>query len=311
MKLTVIIPAKKNGELDILDSLRNQQEMPFQVIVIRGSNPSKNRNRGIARARGDFVAFTNAHSSFPNDWTLQIRNIFENCPNIDMIGGPQLTPKSNTGFGNISGYAFSSLFGAWKLRKRYSPAKTMLDVDETVLTSANLICKKKVVDIVKFDEGIYPGEDPKFISDVKVAGFRIGYFPKIISYNKRRATVRGLIKQIFNYGKVRPQKESFFTTLKNPFFFGPSLFLLYLLFLVGLISISPSITGNVVGGFETGLSWLFLPLAFYILLALLFSLIDSAKNKDLKAIFILPFIYPMIHLSYGVGMVWGYLKKLK
>jgi len=45
-------------------------------------------------------------------------------------------------------------------------------------------------------------------------------------------------------------------------------------------------------------------------LIILFGIGDSIKNKDYKAIFILPLIYPLIHLSYGYGMIYGYLKKL-
>jgi len=53
------------------------------------------------------------------------------------------------------------------------------------------------------------------------------------------------------------------------------------------------------------------PFIAYLVLIFLFSLYDSLSNKDFKAIFILPFIYPMIHLSYGIGMIYGYIKKLR
>jgi len=53
---------------------------------------------------------------------------------------------------------------------------------------------------------------------------------------------------------------------------------------------------------------LFLPLFAYIFLIISFTLYDSIKNKDAKAIFILPLIYSTIHISYGAGMIYGYVK---
>lgn len=167
------------------------------------------------------------------------------------------------------------------------------------------------MDKVKFDTKLFPGEDPKFIADAKKAKFKVAYSPNIRIYHRRRPTVRKLVKQIFNYGKVRPQKESFMETLKNPFFLIPSIFTLYLATLILSTLANPSITGNVIGiGKESSLFSLFfsLPIMCYIFLSLLFSLFGSIKNRSLKAIFVLPFIYLLIHLSYGAGMIYGYLR---
>ena len=56
-------------------------------------------------------------------------------------------------------------------------------------------------------------------------------------------------------------------------------------------------------------SQLFLvPLLLYILLIIIFTFVDSIRNKDYKAIFILPFVYVLIHISYGIGMISSYIK---
>jgi succinoglycan biosynthesis protein ExoA len=180
-----------------------------------------------------------------------------------------------------------------------------------MITSANLICRKKVLEKVKFDPKLFPGEDPKFISDAKKAGFRVAYNPDLIIYHRRRPDVKSLFKQIFNYGKVRPLKEKFSETLKMPFFLIPSLFLLYLA--IVLVTLLVLITKKMIGFQNLNLGiyfWIFLPLFLYIFLALCFALYDSTKNKDYKAILFLPFIYPIIHVSYGAGMIYGYLKKI-
>jgi len=324
MKFTLIVPLAPERNAPILEFIKklDYDKKEFHVLVPIGKNPSLNRNKGIDNAKGEFVVFLDDDAYINSNYLKKVDEFFNNHGEIDVVGGPQLTPYDDSYFGKISGYALSSKFGAWKLSNRYSVNKENLNVDETSLTSANLICKRKVVEKVRFDEKLFPGEDPKFVSDVKKAGFKVAYNPKIIVYHKRRPSYKAFVEQMFNYGRVRPQKESFFETLKRPFFLIPSLFFVYLVLLIGSILVnltSPSInfiTGNVVNinykNFQfnnLGFLWL-LPFFVYILLIILFTFYDSLKNKDLKSIFVLPFLYPSIHLSYGFGMIWGWVRKI-
>ncbi|VVB82872.1 Uncharacterised protein [uncultured archaeon] len=111
-----------------------------------------------------------------------------------------------------------------------------------------------------------------------------------------------MIKQISSYGRTRTDKESFIETLKKPFFLVPLLFCVYLAFLLIFVCLeffNINLIPNLI---------LFLPLGLYFILDLFFSGYESAKNKNLKATFLLLFIFPLIHISYGLGMIQGYLK---
>jgi len=292
-KISLVIPAKQGAKLSVLDNI-NQSD--FEVIVETGNNTSRNRNNGIKKAKTELVAFTNAHTVLKPDWLTQVEKFFKKHPEIDIVGGPQLNYSKEKFFARTSGYALSSLFGACIMSKRYSQGKLTLNADETIVTSANLICKKEVFKKVKFDENIYPGEDPKFISDAKSAGFKIAYTPEIVVYNLRRNSFSELFKQIFNYGRVRPKKESIFETIKRPYFLGPTLFLVYLLILPTLSIIS---------------RYFLAPGLIYLILNLVFSIYESTRNKEFKSAFVLPFIFLTIHLSYGLGFLVGLVEKCK
>jgi len=312
MKFTLVIPVAPERGAEIIESIKklDYPKSEFHVVVVRGLNPSENRNKGADKGTGEYVVFLDDDAKIEPDYLLRIEDFINRHPEIEIVGGPQLTPKDDKGFAKISGYALSSLFGAYKLASRYSCMEESCDVDETCITSANLICKKEVMEKIRFDSSLFPGEDPKFISDAKKIGYKVGYDPKIRIFHRRRADSRSMLKQFFNYGKVRPAKESFFETLKMPFFFVPSLFTIYLALLIISVLIRPTITGNVI---ETNVSsiwfWWFIPIIIYILLMIVFSIHDSIKNKDFKSFPLLLPIYPMIHLSYGIGMIYGYLLK--
>jgi len=292
-KITLVIPAKQGAKLSVLETINKSD---FEIIVETGNNTSRNRNNGIKKAKTEIVAFTNAHTVLNFDWLIQVEKFFKKHPEIDIVGGPQLNYSNEKFFARSSGYALSSLFGASVMSKRYSQGKLSLNADETVVTSANLICRKKVFKRVKFDENIYPGEDPKFISDAKAAGFKIAYTPEIIVYNLRRNSFSELFKQIFNYGRVRPKKENFLETIKRPYFICPTLFLIYLLILPTLSLIS---------------KYFLIPGLIYVILSLVFSVYESILNKEFKSVFILPFIFLTIHLSYGLGFLIGLMEKYK
>ena len=296
MKIYVIIPCAHNTIIYAKNSLNEQGILDKEIISIYGKNTSRNRNIGVEKSDAELVAFTNAHSFFDRNWKKNVLSFFKKYSDIDIVGGPQFTSKNEGLFERASGIAFSSAFGAANVRDRYTSSKTEFDVDETKVTSANLICKKSVFERIGFDETIYPGEDPKFISDAKKAKMRVAYSGDIVTYNKRRSSFLELFKQIFTYGEVRPQKESFIETLKKPFFLVPSLFV------VGIIVFF------ILSIFNSPL-WL-IPLDLYLILGLFFSSIESIKNKNLSYFFILPWIFLTIHVGYGLGMIWGYLKKI-
>jgi hypothetical protein len=300
--LSIIIPLANGRTISI-----QKENLPrdTELIIVEGKNPSKNRNLGVSKAKTKLVAFINGHTTLSLNWAEKVVEFFEKYPEIDIVGGPQFTPKNSNFFEKLCGYALGSFFGSGSVAQRYSGNKLNLNADETMITSANLICKKNVFDKVKFDEKIYPGEDPKFISDAKKIGFKVAFSPEIIVFNQRRSNTREFIIQNYNYGFTRTKKESFLETLKKPFFIAPSLFLIYLLacltyFLVQL---------NKPYGY---LYWIiFSPIFLYSLLSIIFSVIDSVKNRSYKGLFFLPFIYLLIHLSYGIGMIFGCIKNIK
>src|SRR3989344_2867956 len=284
-KITAIIPLGEKRSIEVLETIKRQYEK-INFIIEKGPNHCLNLNRGVKKAKTEILAFINGHTLLPRDWSKKVRLFFEKHPEIDIVGGPQLTAPNASYFEKISGYALGSRFGSGEVSTRYGGKKLILNADETMLTSANLACRKHVLKLVKFDEKLYPGGDPKFISDAKKKRFKIAYSPEIIAYNKRRTNIKDFFIQNFNYGKVRPKKESLSETIKRPSFLVPSLFLIYLVALPFLLIIT---------------QWFFAPVILYAFLSIFFSGYECAKNKDFLAVFILPLIFLIIHISYGLG----------
>ncbi len=293
---SLIIPVAPWRTPEILRSIEklDYPKKDFEVIVEKGKNPSENRNRGIEKSKGEILIFLDDDAKINKDYLNNVENFLKKYSDVGIVGGPQLTPEEDNFFAKISGIVLTSNFGAFKVNRRYKKGKTVLDVDETFLTSANLCIRKKVFNKIKgFNESLYPGEDPELLSRAKTAGLKIAYSPEIIIYHKRRSNFSSFCKQIFKYGFVRPKKNKI--SKGTPVLFTIPMFFAIYFMLIPLLTL---------------ISFLFfIPLFAYILLAFVFSIYDSIKNRRLKVFFILPFLYLFTHLSYGIGMLAGYFNK--
>jgi succinoglycan biosynthesis protein ExoA len=317
MKFSLVITYLKEGSPEVLESIK-QMDYPkkdYEILCLPGpGSPSIYRNKGADVGKGKIIAFIDDDAMVHRDLLKNAKKFFEENPNIDIVGGPQLTPADEKGFARISGYALSSKFGGWNTSNRYESKKLNLNADDTSLTTAILFCKKEVFKEVRFDEKLFPGEDSKFVIDAKKKEFHVAYSPELVVYHRRRPTIKKFVKQIFNYGKVASSRESFLTLAKRPFFVVPSLFLIYMIELLFFAIVKPTIFSNffniLYGNFNL-FSILFVPLLLYLFLSLTFSIYESFRNKDLRGIFFLPFIFPLLHLSYGAGLIWGFLIRKK
>jgi GT2 family glycosyltransferase len=317
MKFSLVITYLKEGSPEVLKSIDaiDYPKKDYEILCLPGpGSPSIYRNKGADKGKGKIIAFIDDDAMVHKDLLKNAEKFFNEHPEIDIVGGPQLTPQNEKGFARISGYALSSKFGGWNTSNRYESKKLNLNADDTYLTTAIMFCKKEVFKEVRFDEKLFPGEDSKFVIEAKQKGLKIAYSPELIVYHRRRPTIKKFVKQIFSYGKTTSTRESFKNLIKRPFFIIPSLFLIYLVELLLIGIVHPSTFNNFFNIFFANFNFsslLFVPLILYIFFSFLFSLIEVFKNKDLRAILFLPLIFPLLHLSYGAGLIWGFLVKNK
>src|SRR3989338_9411409 len=153
MKFSLVVPLAPDRDAPIIESIKklDYPKNEFHVVVVKGLNPSANRNRGAEKAKGDIIVFLDDDALVEKNYLKEAEKFFNEHPEIDIVGGPQLSPFDEIGFAKISGYALSSKFGAWDVSHRYSLRDKNFNANETMTTSANLLCRKSVMDKIKFD----------------------------------------------------------------------------------------------------------------------------------------------------------------
>ncbi len=316
-KVSIIIPVKKINDyikesLKFINKLNYEKNLieviilpdekenfsdkfPFTLKIIETGPvyPGIKRDIGYKNSTGEIIAFIDDDVYPSENWLLSAVKIFEKDENIGAIGGPAITPPSDSYFQKVSGFIYSSFLGGGNYSYRYLPQKAR-QVDD--YPSCNLIIRKDVLDKINgFNTEFWPGEDTviclKIIKNLKM---KIFYDPNVLVYHHRRKFPAGHLNQVKSYGLHRGYFVKKFpeTSFRLSYFF-PSLFVLYLL---SLLVVLPFIKGLFY------LIWL-LPFLFYII----FLIIDGIRFYKY-----LPFVMVGIfitHIFYGVYFIKGLLAK--
>lgn len=289
-------------EILIFSDRISSEVFPKTRILSTGKiGPAQKRNLALQYAQGDILAFLDDDAYPEKDWLLKAVSHFEN-PEVAAVGGPAITPGSDSFFQQVSGAVFLSKASGGN-PERYWPVGKIREVDDW--PSVNLLVRKSDFAAVQgFNCSFWPGEDTKLCLDLrKELNKKIIYDPEVLVYHHRRASLKKHLKQVAGYGLHRGYfaKKYPANSLKIKYFI-PSAFLISIIitWLWGLFSFW--------GKLFFILIWLF----YFLALAIAFFDINK-KIKNIKiSLAALPYIF-LTHLVYGWKFLQGFVfsKNLK
>ncbi len=317
MKFSIIIPVKAINDYihESMSYLLNLDMQDFEVLIITdypemGSfpktriissgpvGPSYKRDMSIEHAQGEILAFLDDDAYPKKDWLTKALKQF-NSSQVAAVCGPAVTPSSDPFWAKLSGAFYTSYMGSGTERFRYWPSGKIKEVGD--YPSVNLFIRKSVFEEMGgFDTHYWPGEDTKLCLEVIKKGYKIIYDPEIFVWHHRRNSLKKHLIQIFKYSVHRGffAKKYPQTSLK-PIYLIPSVFLLYCLSILLLsFGIDP-----ILGGWYTTLLWI------YLVLLVIFSLIEAMNLRNIKIFFMLPLLFFLSHVTYGAGFLIGLFKK--
>jgi succinoglycan biosynthesis protein ExoA len=291
-RFAVVVPIAPGRDPLVLRSLEQQDEpeCSYEVVVERGRNVSRNRNTGIGRTRAPILAFTDDDCVVERDWLARARRFFDEHPDCDAVGGPQLNLDGEGALGRAIGAALGSPFGTARTRYRFKPGPARLDATQFDLTSANLfVTRRALARWGQFDERLWPNEETALLRRIELGGGRIAYEPSITVRHRRRDSPRRLFEQCLGYGRGRARQWAVEgVRTPAPEQWVPCAFLFY----VATLPLA---------------AWLWppalLPLALYAALSLAIAVGAALRRRDPALGALLPLVFAIIHLAYPAGIV--------
>ncbi|MDR1184185.1 MAG: glycosyltransferase family 2 protein [Coriobacteriales bacterium] len=291
IELLFVDSASTDGTKGLLEEFAHKESSFANIRVL--DNPARFLPQGCNVAlraySGDVFIRVDAHAQIPADFIRRNVEVLESGESV--CGGVRPTVlQKPTSWGEALLLAENSAFGS-------SPAAYRRGQERSIVGSVfHGAYRREVFDVVgPYDERLLRTEDNDMSYRIHKAGFRIVLDPAIRSEQFVRSSFCRMARQkeangywIGRMVYIQPGAISLFHLV-------PLAFVLALLafFLMGLL-----------------LSWLpFIALvALYLLadLAMALRAIIQASERSV-ALLVLPFIFPLIHISYGIGTIRGLL----
>lgn len=256
--------------------------------------PAEKRDQGAREAAGEYLVFLD-DDSYPEPDLLSVAVAkFEN--GHVALGGPAVTPATDTFLQKVSGAVFSSKLTGGS-PERYRPVGSERLVDDW--PSVNLMVRRDVfLSVGGFDSPYWPGEDTFLCLKLKRAGHHVLYVPRMIVWHHRREGLGRHMRQVGAYGLHRGYFARHLPeTSRRPQYFLPSAVFLLLLFLpTAAILPSPLRELVLAAGAIYGLG-------------VLAGAVDLVRNNGFSiAVAAIPYVIAT-HLAYGYSFIRGITKR--
>lgn len=278
--------------IEIINQKMLKSNIDYVVISNPKKNPPSSVNIGIKNSKNDIIVRLDAHSEYPTNYISKCVYYLNNieADNVGCI----CKASSNTSVGKSIAYVVSSKFGVGNSSFRINSKNGYVD------TVPFGTFRTKLFDIIGyFDEELPRSEDNEFNYRIRKNGGKIYLFNDVEVVYYSRDTIIKLLKMGFQNGKWTT-----YTGYIIPGSIGIRHFI-PLLFVIGLI----------IGVIITLLKFKILTIVFFSILTiyLIIDLIFTIKAIINNGIgrFLCFIIYPLFHISYGIGSIFGIFKIIK
>ncbi len=279
---------------NIMNDFKKKQENNFHRIEVL-DNPKRTLpcgwNVALKEVTGEVVLRVDAHTFFDDNFITNNVQAIEEGENI--VGGKCISVTQQDNWKEkLLLIAEESIFGCGIADFRRKEEK------EYVSTLAFAMYRKKVFDDVgPYNENLARTEDNEMHYRMKQKGYKFLLSPNIKSYRYARSDLKGMIKQKYGNGKWIGITLKYCPKCFSIYHFVPFLFVLGIIFSAIMAAIGLPIFAYLLAG-------------AYGLFNIANIILITIKNKFSITYLLLPFIFFMLHFSYGFGTIVGILKIL-
>jgi len=248
-------------------------------------------NVGIRQARGAIIVRTDAHSRYPRNYIASLVEWLEKS-GADNVGGVWITrPANDSAKARAIAAGLSSPFGVGNAHFRIGVREP-----KWVDTVPFGCYRREVFDrIGLFDEELVRNQDDEFNARLIRRGGRILLVPDIVSEYFARESLGKLWRTYFQYGYFKPLAARKVGAVLTGRQLVPALFVALLIAGGALAWFVPIAAASIAS-----------VLAVYAAADLLFA-VRSGVSSGWSTVLWLTLVFPVLHVSYGLGYLKGVL----
>jgi succinoglycan biosynthesis protein ExoA len=255
------------------------------VVISQAANHAEALNAGIRAARGEIIARVDAHSYVDRDYVAEVVAALDRHPGAAAVGGAFL-PVGETLRERVAGLARSVRLG---VGGGYGADR--LPHDHPVRSvQCGAYRRQALLAVGGFDPAMAYGEDDELHWRLRQRGFQVMLCPALRQLYRPRASLAGLWRQYWNYGRGRMR-----VLRKHPDFLAPR-HLTPSVLVIALAGLAAA--GTVVPAAHTALA-----LVAGAWVAVLVGASCVARGAEWRERLLLPSAVAGMHLAYGLGLL--------
>ena len=279
---------------EIMEKFQNEDNGFYAVNIYNsmGKNQASAWNVAIEHATGDIIIRVDAHSKIPRQFVS--RNVFNIQEGENIVGGgrPNICANPNPWTKTLLA-AEESLFGSSVADYRRPAAQK--EYHDSLFHAAYR--REVFATVGGFNENLGRTEDNELHYRIRQAGYKMCCCPEIISFQHTRSNFKRMCSQKYGNGYWVGLTLGVCPGCLSYFHFIPFVFLLTVV--------------------ATLLVWILAgqPVYFAIVMAMytMFNFVNTVGafvlKKSINPLFLLlPLLFPILHLTYGVGTLVGLIK---
>ena len=291
MEILLIDSMSTDHTRDIMEKFRETEKSFLKISVF--SNEKKKLapgwNVALKNYIGDAIIRIDAHATIPNNFIRKNVEILESGESV--CGGirPNIIDE-HTPWKDTLLLAEQSMFGSSIAPYRSGKKKTYV---KSLFHGAY---RREVFDKIGFyNEELGRTEDNEIHYRMRKAGFKLCYCPEIVSYQHTRNTLKGMLKQKYGNGYWVALTLKACPECLAIYHFVPFAFVGGIVVTSALAVCHHSLLAKLMWG-------------AYSCLAILMSFMAVKGQKKYWQQLLLPILFFLLHVSYGIGSVVGFLK---
>lgn len=194
LEILVVVGRSVDNTRDVVDRITREDPRVRRLDNPRSGIPFA-LNIGLAHCRGDFVARVDAHSTIDPDYLRHGVEWLEQDPRLASVGGIRLG-CSETPTGRAVACVLSSPFAIGNSINHYSPHRQLTDHASFAVTRI-----EAAREVGGWDETLQVNEDVDFDHRLRLAGYAIGFDPRMKVFWHVQDSLPKLFHQFRRYGR--------------------------------------------------------------------------------------------------------------
>lgn len=245
------------------------------------------RNVVVEHATGEVLLFLDDDVVADPRLLARLATLAQEHPDVEVFGGPNVTPPRSTFFQTVQGAVLASIVGSGPVRRRYGKHPPG-HADEMFFILCNLAIRRR--SMLHFGPELVCAEENALLLAMTRRGLAMYYDPELVVFHERRSDIAAFARQMLKYGRGRGQIISGNPVTARTAFLAPSILTIYVALLLVLVPVTV---------------YALVPGTVYLLAVVVNAAHIASTLRRGRALLLAVRLTLVLHFAYGLGVVRG------